>query len=431
MMARRPFDPFRARGAPRDPGPPAHREQRSYRHLGEAEQLTVSELAQLIRTTVEQRIASPLRVIGQVSNLSARNHWYFSLKDDDAVVSCVAWASTAQKFGFVPNDGDEVVATGHVGFFPKNGRLQFYVSALVPLGAGALHQRFQAMCAELRDRGFFDPAHKKPVPAFPRRVAVITSAGGAAVHDVVATAKQRCPAVGLLIVDARVQGDGAAASVAHAIRWVDRHRARLGVDAILVTRGGGSMEDLWAFNELPVAEAAFACVLPLVAAIGHESDTTVIELVADERAATPTQAAMRLVPSRDELRQQIDHYGRRLDVTLRARIERERQRLRAVASAHRTRSSRGTGSGSTWRRGSSTARRGDASPGQGSGSSMRRPASATPRHAGWSAPGCIWTRRPARCGRSIPARCSIAASATRPVHGASSARSQTSGRVMS
>ena len=331
-MTRLPFDPDKASGPPSPrKKKPARREARTLKALADAERLTVSQLAELIKTTLEQRIASPIRVVGEVSNFSAKNHWYFSLKDDAAVVSCVAWASSARKFGVTPKDGDEVLATGHVSHYPPQGRTQLYVSNLRPVGAGALEQKFRAMCEQLRALGYFDEARKKPVPVFPRRIAVITSASGAAVQDVISTAAQRCRAVGLVIVDVLVQGADAAPDIAGAIRHVDRHHRRLGVEAILVTRGGGSMEDLWAFNERIVADAAFACSIPLVAAIGHESDTTVIELVADIRAATPTQAAMRLVPADDDLTRQLDHLHHRLLLLTRRRVEQARERLTSLA----------------------------------------------------------------------------------------------------
>ncbi len=316
-MALLPFDPDQVKGPEVHPDAPDH--------------MTVSEVADLIRSTLENHMPSPLRVIGQVSNLSTRKHWYFSLKDEQAVVSCVAWVSAARTFGFVPDEGAEVVATGHVTHYGPQGRTQFYVTRLEPVGAGALELKFRAMCDELRRLGYFDEKQKKPLPVFPRRIAVITSAGGAAVGDVISTAAERCRAVGLLIVDVRVQGDGAAGGVAAAIRRIDADAERLGVDAILVTRGGGSVEDLWAFNERVVADAVRACRLPLLAAIGHESDTTVIELVADVRAATPTQAVMRLIPSADELIGQLDHLDRRLRMLVRRHVERQRQRLDAAA----------------------------------------------------------------------------------------------------
>lgn len=332
-MSRLPFEPSEAAGAGKGRSPRAgRRERKKYGRVTEAEYLTVSQLADLIKTTLEQRIASPIRVAGQVSNLSTKNHWYFSLKDESAVVQCVAWASSAKKFRFSPKDGDEVLATGHISHFPPQGRTQLYVTALKPVGAGALQIEFERMCAELRALGYFDEQRKKALPTFPGRIAVITSASGAAVHDVISTAAHRCKAVGLLIVDVRVQGEGAAEDVARAIRWIDANHERLGVDAIVVTRGGGSMEDLWAFNERIVADAAFRCSISLVAAIGHESDTTVIELVADLRAATPTQAAMRLVPSAEDLLRQIGHLDHRLFFLTRRAVEQARQHLHGLAT---------------------------------------------------------------------------------------------------
>jgi len=316
-MAQLPFDPAEALGPEELPRTSDH--------------LTVSEVTELIRTTLELQVPSPLRVIGEVSNLSCRKHWYFSLKDEQSVLSCVAWVSAARTFGFVPDEGTEVVATGYVSHYGPQGRTQFYVNKLEPVGAGALELKFRAMCAELRRLGYFDESRKKPLPVFPRRIAVITSKGGAALQDVIATAAQRCGAVALLLVDVRVQGDGAAEQVAAAIRRVDEAAARLGVDAVLVTRGGGSAEDLWAFNERVVADAAFACRLPLVAAIGHESDTSVIELVADLRAATPTQAVMRLIPSAQEMAAQLVHLDGRLRLLVRRQVEREAQRLDIAA----------------------------------------------------------------------------------------------------
>jgi exodeoxyribonuclease VII large subunit len=316
-MSLLPFDPDQALGAEPVPEP-------------RSRQYTVSEVAELIKSALERHTPSPLRVIGQVSNLSRPGHWYFSLKDESAVLGCVAWSSTARGFGFVPEDGTEVIATGHLSHYGPQGRTQLYVRQLEPVGAGALELRFRALCEELRGLGYFDEARKKPLPPLPRRIAVITSAAGAAVQDVIATAAARLPAVGLLLLDVRVQGEGAAEQVAAAIRLADARRAEWGIDAILVTRGGGSAEDLWAFNERVVADAAFDCALPLVAAIGHESDTTVIELVADVRAATPTQAAVLLIPDRAQLDEQVEHLAHRLRLQLVRHLERQRQRLALV-----------------------------------------------------------------------------------------------------
>lgn len=329
-MQRLPFDPDQVAG-PEAEAQPSPRRPQGGRRPFDAEHLTVSQVAELIKSTFQQHVQSPLRVIGQVSNLSCSNHWYFSLKDEAAVLNCVAWASSAKSFGFVPAEGDEVIAVGHLSHYAPQGRTQLYVKQLKGVGAGALELRFRAMCEELRRLGYFDEARKRPLPVFPTCIAVITSASSAAWRDVMATAAQRCKAVRLLLVDVRVQGEGAAEQVAGAIRRIDRQRTRLGVDVILVTRGGGSAEDLWTFNERVVADAAFKCTVPVVAAIGHESDTTVIELVADCRAATPTQAVMRLVPAASQLHEQVSHLQQRLGFLLKRLIERHRHRFDAVA----------------------------------------------------------------------------------------------------
>ena len=342
-MPRLPFDPDLAPGAPSEPPErghraelgPSHRDRKPLGSLGDLQQLTVTQATELIKTTLEQRVPSPIRIVGEVSNLSAKNHWYFSLKDENSILCCVAFATAVRRFGFTPKDGDEVLATGHVSHYGAQGRTQMYVSELAPVGAGALEMRFRAMCEELRALGYFDELRKKPLPVFPRRIAVITSATGAAIQDVINTAAHRCKAVGLLLVDVRVQGEGAAAEVARAIRWVDHNRKRLGIDAILVTRGGGSIEDLWAFNERVVAEAVFNCHLPVVAAIGHESDITIIELVADVRASTPSQAAMRLVPSSQELCRQIEHLAHRIGALVRRTVERQRQEVQRITGDSR------------------------------------------------------------------------------------------------
>ncbi len=319
MQKRLLFDPKRV-AADGGKAQPARRESKGSGSVTAAGELTVSQLADLIKATLEQRLTSPIRVTGELSNLSKRGHWYFSLKDDSAVVQCVAWASSAKRFGFEPTDGMEVLASGSVSHFPPQGRTQLYVTGLKPVGEGALDAKYRQLCDDLRREGYFDASRKKLLPAMPRRIAVLTSAGGAAVQDVIATARARLPAVGLVVVDVRVQGDGAAKQIAHGLSWIDRRADQLGIDAILVTRGGGSLEDLWAFNERIVADAALRCSLPVVAAIGHESDTTIIELVADARGATPTQAAMLLVPDRSDLTRQVRHLQDRLIVTTQRRL---------------------------------------------------------------------------------------------------------------
>jgi len=219
-----------------------------------------------------------------------------------------------------------------VSFFAKQGRAQFYVRTIERVGAGSLQERYEALCRELRGLGYFDDGRKRPLPTFPRRIAIVTSATGAAIHDCLRTAAHRCPAVGIVHVDVKVQGDGAGPDVARAVTALDRAAHALGIDAIIVTRGGGSIEDLWAFNERVVADAVFARrSVPIIAAIGHESDVTIIELVADRRASTPTQAVMLVTPDRAELGEQVDSLRTRLQGGLRRSVRERRDLLVRIA----------------------------------------------------------------------------------------------------
>lgn len=293
--------------------------------------ISVSQLAARIDGALKSGIPLPVRFVGEVTGFRERTHWYFDLKDATAQVSCVMFLSAARRVGFTPANGQEVVARGLVEFYAKTGKVSVILDSLEPVGAGALELAFRALCAELKGLGYFDLERKTPLPAFPRRIAVVTSRTGAALQDVLVTMRRRCPAVGVLVVDVRVQGKNAAPEIADALRHLDAHAAELGIDAILLTRGGGSMEDLWAFNERIVADAIFACRLPIVAAIGHETDTTIAELVADERCATPTQAAVRLTPDTAALLRQIDSLSARLTSAVQRLTRYDRQRLVGLA----------------------------------------------------------------------------------------------------
>jgi len=320
-MARAKFDPDKAKGSPPVP-PPAG---------GDATRpITVSALGALITGALDASVPTPVAVLGEVSGANLRTHWYFSLKDEASVISCVMFASDAARSKVTPEDGRSVVALGRVGFFGRQGRVQLYVDRLIAAGEGELERRFRALCEELKKLGWFDAERKRPIPAFPRRIAVVTSRTGAALQDVIDTMRRRCPAVDIAVVDVRVQGDGAPAQIASAIRWLSAHHERLGIDAILVVRGGGSIEDLWAFNERIVADAIVHSAVPVVAAIGHETDTTIAELVADARAATPTQAAMRVSPDRAALIESLDATTHRLGALLTRHIRAERSRLDAL-----------------------------------------------------------------------------------------------------
>ena len=261
-----------------------------------------------------------VRVVGEVSGARHRTHWYFDLKDESSVVSCVLFASAAARSPSVPEDGRAVVVSGRVEFYAKGGRTTLIVDRVEPIGEGAQDRAFRALCDELRALGWFDETRKRPLPVFPRRVAVVTSRSGAALQDVLDTARKRSPGTAWALVDAPMQGQGAGVRIAAAIEGAGRLARAEGVDAILVTRGGGSREDLWAFNERVVAQAIVRSPVPVVAAIGHETDVTIAELVADARSATPTQAAVRLTPDREAMLEQWSSVARRLSSATSRRV---------------------------------------------------------------------------------------------------------------
>ncbi len=318
-MSRLPFDPQRAPGA-----------KRATPESGEARPLSVSQLSAIIDHALRDHVPAGLRVAGEIGQFRARTHWYFDLKDADAVIACVMWQSAARKAGFTPSPGQQVVVSGRVEFYPPQGRTQFIVDRIEPAGDGALDLALKKLVEEVRALGWLDEARKRALPMLPRRVAVVTSASGAALQDVRDTVARRCPSVQLCLVDVRVQGPGAAGEVTRAVRRLGAMHAELGIDTIIVTRGGGSKEDLWCFNDRELARAIVESPVPVVAAIGHETDVTLAELVADARAATPTQAAMRAVPDAAALREQIRSASRRLAGGLTRRVRADEQRLASL-----------------------------------------------------------------------------------------------------
>jgi len=329
------FDPSKMR---------AHRERdRAAAPVAHSEQpITVSALSSLVDSALRAGVPVKVRVIGEVSGLRQRTHWYFDLKDAASSIGCVMFASAGARAKYKPDEAAEVVVSGRVEYYAKQGRVSLIVDAIEPVGAGALDLALRKLVDELRGLGYLDGARKRRVPLFPRRIGVVTSRSAAALQDVLVTMRSRCPSVGVLLADVRVQGEGAADEIAKAVNTLSRNHARLGIDAILVTRGGGSKEDLWAFNERAVADAIFKSRVPVVAAIGHETDVTVAELVADERCATPTQAAVRLSPDVAALARQVQSSGRRLGAAMSVLVIEQRHRavggaraLHGAASEHR------------------------------------------------------------------------------------------------
>lgn len=293
--------------------------------------LTVSQLSAKIEGVLRDGLPATVRVVGEVSGFRDRTHWYFDIKDESAVVNCVVFQSAARRSPITPENGAQVVVKGRIEYYAKQGRVTLIVESIEPVGAGALDLAFRRLVEEVRLLGWLDPQRKRPLPRFPNRVAVITSRSAAALQDVLVTMRRRCAGVSILLADVRVQGDGAAAEISAAIDEISRRSSELRIDAILVTRGGGSKEDLWCFNEREVAEAIVKASVPVVAAIGHETDTTLAELVADERCATPTQAAMRLTPDSDELLRQLDSMHGRMDALLRRALVHDKRRVDSCA----------------------------------------------------------------------------------------------------
>lgn len=319
-------------GPRKTPKTSARRESKKYGSVVDAERLTVSQLTRLIDETLKDHVPRPIRVVGEVSGLRDRSHLYFDLKDADAVISCVAFANVARRISFEMTNGLEIVVSGRVEHYAKQGKTQLYASKIEPVGAGALEQAFRKLCEDLRALGYFDPSTKLALPTFPRRVAVVTSRTGAALQDVLDTIRRRCPAVEVAVVDVRVQGDEAAGEIARAIHGLERVQQREQIDAIILTRGGGSMEDLWAFNDREVARAIVECEIPVVAAIGHETDTTIAEIVADARGATPTQAVMLLTPDGAALTEQVDALAARLRGCVRHAVELGTRHVESLAA---------------------------------------------------------------------------------------------------
>ena len=292
-MERPLFDPDRVRGPEPAAGPRP------------AALLTVSQVTGMVKQALADHMPPTIHVVGQVSNFKRHSsgHIYLTLKDDRSELSCVMWKSAAVGLKFKPVDGLEVVATGGIDVFERTGRYQLYIRKLEPRGVGALELAFRQLHEKLQADGLFDPAHKKSLPRFPIRIGVVTSPTGAAIRDILRTLHRRYPAAEVFLMPVAVQGPTAAGEIAAAIRLLDRRHDQIGgLDVLIVGRGGGSLEDLWAFNEEAVARAIFACRIPVVSAVGHETDVTISDLVADVRAATPTAAAELVAPdARDVL----------------------------------------------------------------------------------------------------------------------------------
>jgi exodeoxyribonuclease VII large subunit len=292
--------------------------------------LSVRELTDRIQGVLETDF-NDVWVEGEVSNLRIADsgHWYFSLKDENAQIKAVVWKTAARLIRFRPRDGMRVLARGSVRVYAPRGEYQVSVELIEPLGKGSLQQAFEELKERLGREGLFAPARKRPLPMLPRRIGIVTSPTGAVIQDILRVLSSRYATLEILVYPARVQGPEAAGEIADGIRALNKIP---GIDVILLARGGGSLEDLWPFNEEGVARALLASRVPTISAVGHETDFTISDFVADLRAATPSAAAEKVVGAKAELQSRIAAFEERLDASLRLKLSRIRARVEAVTS---------------------------------------------------------------------------------------------------
>jgi len=294
---------------------------------------SVSELTADIKSLIETRFRDIL-VEGELSNVkeSRNGHIYFTIKDDSAQLPCVIWRSTAARLDSPISDGQQVVLGGDLQVYPPHGKYQMIVTLVQQAGLGRLQQKFEMLKLKLEKEGMFQQEHKKPLPPFPLKVGVITSSTGAAFHDIRATFEKRWPIATLLLHHASVQGENAAGEISEAIRYFNSQESP--VDLIIAGRGGGSLEDLWPFNEEIVARAIFNSKIPVVSAVGHEVDFSISDFVADERAATPTQSVIISTPDINEVRYLVDDLTTSLENTLQQKIQFFKDYVNRLAHSH-------------------------------------------------------------------------------------------------
>ena len=288
---------------------------------------SVSEITDLLKSLIEQQPhLQNVWVQGQISNYtrSSAGHIYFTLKDDRSQIQVVIFRSSAIDLRFVPKDGEEVLVQGRLNLYPARGQYQINANKVEPLGIGALQRAFEELKQQLAEEGLFEAHHKKPLPKFPKKIGVVTSATGAAFQDICQQLRKRYPLAQVLLHPTLVQGDGAAEGIAQALQAMNQ---RDDIDVLIVGRGGGSIEDLWAFNEERVARAIFASAIPVVSAVGHETDFTIADMVADHRAPTPSAAIEHIVPDQDELLAQLDGYDAWLRRIINDRFDAHKTRL--------------------------------------------------------------------------------------------------------
>lgn len=296
---------------------------------------TVTQVNSLVKEVLESGLPGRITVSGEISGWKQHHsgHCYFSLKDEGSALPCAMWKPRAARLKFRPENGLAVCATGSVSVYVPQGRYSMVIEEMTPAGLGALQLAYEQMVRRLRAEGLFADEHKQPIPTYPERIGILTSESGAAVHDIADSVHNRWPPTRLYLYPVSVQGEGAAEQIAAAIRDLNRCNKRLKLDLLIVGRGGGSLEDLWAFNEEVLARAIFDSKIPIISAVGHEVDVTVADGVADARASTPTKAGIVAVPDMREVLADLLHQERRLASQARSCLDLSAQHLQTVLAS--------------------------------------------------------------------------------------------------
>ena len=296
--------------------------------------LSITQINEYIRSKMDgDSLLNNVAVLGEISNykLYPSGHHYFTLKDEGAALKCVMFKGNALRLRFRPENGMKVIAMGKISVFPRDGAYQLYCTAMAMDGIGDLHAAFEQLKAKLGAQGLFDPRHKKPIPAYPGTIGIITSSAGAAVHDMLRILRKRYPLTSVRLLPVRVQGVEAPGEIVAAIRYANFHKL---ADVLIVGRGGGSIEDLWAFNDERVAYAIYESEIPVISAVGHEPDVTISDYVADLRAATPSNAAELVVPDQENLRQMLDSMLESMSYSLMRQLKNARQHLKMLSTSN-------------------------------------------------------------------------------------------------
>ena len=303
--------------------------------------LTITQLNEYIRGKMDaDTLLNQVAVSGEISNykMYPSGHHYFTLKDEGGALKCVMFKGNAVRLRFRPENGMKVIAMGKVSVYPRDGAYQLYCTAMVMDGVGDLYAAFEQLKKKLAAQGLFDPAHKQPLPKYPGTIGIITSSAGAAVHDMLRILRKRYPLTQVKLLPVRVQGAEAPAEIAAAIRYANYYKL---ADLLIVGRGGGSIEDLWAFNDEIVAHAIYESKIPVISAVGHEPDVTISDYVADLRAATPSNASELAVPDEDALRQNLDSMSVAMATALNRQMKAARQHLNVLSASPALRSPTG------------------------------------------------------------------------------------------